>query len=253
VASRDLSAPRIIAFCSFARGAGKTTVLLSLARRLARDWRVAVVDADLLDPGIGPALGLSDLPRESTINHLLDGYEGASPFPAPSIRKGDFLVLPASERLDDLRAAARRGWDAERLLASLDFLGHRDGLEIILVDLPAGLTEEALTVVAAGDGLVAVMRPYQRDYQGIAVLMDVARRLGVTRTCIVANLVPDDVDLASAEAELERVYGPSVVAVPFVPPGISDEGPGWPLSDAMERVATILAPDSRRERPMAAP
>lgn len=50
------------------------------------------------------------------------------------------------------------------------------------------------------------MHPDKQDYQGTAVIVDVARNLQVPKIQVVLNDTPEAVDMVSAQSQLEQTY-----------------------------------------------
>jgi MinD-like ATPase involved in chromosome partitioning or flagellar assembly len=66
------------------------------------------------------------------------------------------------------------------------------------------------------DVLVVILRPDEQDYQGTAVTFEIAKRMEVPRTYLVANRVPPEFDAKSYNAELEKTFQHPVLGViPF--------------------------------------
>ena len=85
----------------------------------------------------------------------------------------------------------------ERLLEEL-------ALDVLMIDTHPGLNEETLLSIAISDALVIIMRPDSQDYQGTAVTVEVARKLGVPRLLLVVNKVPSSFNPAEVKAQASR-------------------------------------------------
>jgi MinD-like ATPase involved in chromosome partitioning or flagellar assembly len=75
------------------------------------------------------------------------------------------------------------------------------------------MNEETLLSISISDVLVIILRPDQQDYQGTAVTVDVARKLGVPHLLMVVNKVLDSFDFASVRAQVEATYKARVAGV----------------------------------------
>jgi protein-tyrosine kinase len=107
VEARDRQQLRVLLFTSCHRAEGRTTLVLTLARSLARrPGRTLLVDADLTGPmlarslGLRPRLGLDDVIEEgvSLADALVDAPDdhlGVLPLRGPVARPRDFLASPA--------------------------------------------------------------------------------------------------------------------------------------------------------------
>jgi septum site-determining protein MinD len=209
---------QIIAIQSFRRGTGKSLLAVNIAALLATDGRrVAVVDADLPSPALHMLCGLDETVVGRTLNDYLLGrcdIEQAAHEIAPPAGGGVALTLvPASTSLDEIARMLRKGYDLRLLDEGFRTLIEQLSLDTLIVDVHAGLHEEALTLMALADILAIVLRHDQQDYQGTAVMVDIARRLDVPHIVLVANEVPPRFDPAEIRAQVERSYGCSVVGV----------------------------------------
>ena len=244
---------QIIAIQSFRRGTGKSLLAVNVAALLAADGQhVALVDADLPSPALHLLCGLDEEAVGRTLNDYLLGrcdIEQAAHEIAPPASRGVALTLvPASTSLDEIGRMLRKGYDLRLLDEGFRTLIEQLRLDILIVDVHAGLHEEALTLMALADTLAIVLRHDQQDYQGTAVMVDIARRLDVPNIILVANEVPSHFDPAEIRVQVERSYGCSVVgALPHshellsVEPGFfALRYPAHALSVGLREVATAL-------------
>ena len=86
-------------------------------------------------------------------------------------------------------------------------------LDVLMIDTHPGLNEETLLSIAISDALVIIMRPDSQDYQGTAVTVEVARKLGVPRLLLVVNKVPSSFKPAEVKARVEKTYNCEVAGV----------------------------------------
>ena len=210
----------IVAVHSFRRGAGKSNLVANLAVLLARQGkRVAVVDTAFQSPGMSQFLGLRDGEIAYTLNDYLWGkceigqpvYDVTAGLGLPE--PGCLYLIPASARVPDIMQMLRAPFDFDRFCLGLDALPGKLGLDILLVDTSAGLSEVTLPAIAISDTLIVVLQPRQTEYQGTAVTVEVAHNLQVPRLMLVLNGAPDNLDLAQSQAELEEKYGCPVGAI----------------------------------------
>lgn len=162
--------PPIVTFHSFKGGVGRTTALVTFAAaRLGvpsdGPIRLLVIDADLEAPGISFWLDPSNSPTVSFV-HLIEALhyapsdvDAALNYFADELRKSsitagganrEIFVLPATLRLDEImdmpvlpEHIARNPENPWLLSEHLRTLGQRLQVDMILVDLRAGLTELA--------------------------------------------------------------------------------------------------------------
>jgi MinD-like ATPase involved in chromosome partitioning or flagellar assembly len=246
---------QIIAIQSFRRATGKSLLAVNIAALLAADGRrVALVDADLPSPALHLLCGLGKAAVTRTLNDYLLGrcdIEQAAHALAPPAGRGAALTLvPASTSLDEIARMLRKGYDLRLLDEGFRTLIEQLRLDVLLVDVHAGLHEEALTLMALADKLAIVLRHDQQDYQGTAVMVDIARRLDVPWITLIANEVPPRFDLADIRAQVERSYSCAVAGVlphchelMSVEPGFfALRYPAHPLAAGLREVAAALAP-----------
>jgi MinD-like ATPase involved in chromosome partitioning or flagellar assembly len=190
-------APTIVAFYSFKGGVGRTTLLATMAWRLARAGRkVVVVDLDLEAPGVSTLLGVD--PQRGVVDYVVDhvatgradgrGWPAARTLAAEDASK--ITVVPAG-RLD---------WHYLEKLARLDFAGARTGPpdesptlgalrtlvktissesrpDYILIDSRAGLHDiGGLSLHALSHIDVLVTRAGEQGYRGLALILQALRQ-----------------------------------------------------------------------------
>jgi len=215
---------RIIAVHSFRGGTGKSNITANTAALLAlRGKRVAIIDTDIQSPGIHVLFGFGgDRHPVHTLNDFLVGRSRIEQSATdvggvvPGITSGSLHLVASSIAPADIAAVLRDGYDVERLNDALIGLGEALGLDYLFVDTHPGLNEETLLTVAICDTLVVILRPDQQDYQGTAVTVDVAQRLGVPQTLLLVNKVYEDADPSQVIRIVEDAYGvPAVAALPL--------------------------------------
>jgi MinD-like ATPase involved in chromosome partitioning or flagellar assembly len=86
-------------------------------------------------------------------------------------------------------------------------------LDVLILDTRAGINDDTILALAISDLLFIIVRPDQQDYQGTAVTVEIARRLTVPQTGLIANNVPSKIDPISLRRELENTYQCNVSAV----------------------------------------
>jgi Mrp family chromosome partitioning ATPase len=159
IEARDQQQLKLLLFTSCHRAEGRTTLVLTLARALARrTGRTLLVDADLTGPmlarqlGLRPRVGLDDVVESglAVAEALIDAPDdhlGILPLRAPVVRPRDFLASPA---WSCLLARLRREFDLVLLDGSPLFAGlsaavlHRSVDAAILVHNRALTGERAL-------------------------------------------------------------------------------------------------------------
>jgi MinD-like ATPase involved in chromosome partitioning or flagellar assembly len=211
---------QVISLHSFRRATGRSGLVANLAALLAlQGKRAGVVDADFHSPGVHFLFGLNDRQIKHSLNDYLWGkckiqectYDVTRRLPGKI--PGQIILAPASTRVNEIARALRQGYDVGRLSDGFSDLITALKLDFLLVDMRPGIDEETLLTMALSDIQFLLMRPDQQDYQGTAVAVDVARRLGVPRMYLVINKVPEALDFIELKAHAERVYQCKVAAV----------------------------------------
>jgi MinD-like ATPase involved in chromosome partitioning or flagellar assembly len=216
----------IISIHSFRGGTGKSNTTANLAVTLARmGKRVGVVDTDIQSPGIHVLFGLDEERMDHHLNDFLWGnceiedaaYDVSDGLAVDggelAVIGGGVHLIPSSIKVGEITRVLREGYDVGVLNEGFRELGHRLGLDYLLIDTHPGLNEETLLSITISSMVVIVLRPDQQDFEGTAVTVDVARQLGVPEILLVVNKVLPEYDLAAVRAEVERTYDLPVAGV----------------------------------------
>jgi MinD-like ATPase involved in chromosome partitioning or flagellar assembly len=149
------------------------------------------------------------------------------------------------------------GYDATHLNREMARLVESLGLDLLLIDSHPGLNRETLLTAAVSDVLLVLVRPDAQDFQGTAVITQVARKLQVPRTLLVATKVIEGVDPVAFAARLEQAFGAKVAASIPLLPGIARLGsdgvfcrqqPDHPVVATLQALADELLADQAGER-----
>ncbi len=220
--------PKIISVHSFRGGTGKSNTTANLAALMATQGkRVGVIDTDIQSPGIHILLGLHEEDMKHSLNDYLWGkcsieqtshdvtanLKGSVPGQVLVIPKGEVFLIPSSIKAGEIARILREGYDVTMLNDGFQQVVSRLKLDVLLIDTHPGLNEETLLSIAISDALVIIMRPDQQDYQGTAVTVEVARKLGVPRMVLVVNKTPESYDFDEVRARVEQTYNAEVGAV----------------------------------------
>ena len=248
---------KIISIHSFRGGTGKSNTTANITALLAAEGRrVGVIDTDIQSPGIHVLFGLGEESMTFSLNDYLWGKceieQTAHDVTAglgPSI-KGQVFLIPSSIKAGEIAKVLREGYDVGLLNDGFRDLMDELALDHLLIDTHPGLNEETLLSIAVSDELVILLRPDRQDFQGTAVTVEVARKLGVKELVMVLNKVLPIVIERGFQAEVEHTYNAPVIGVL---PESSDmlelgssglfslEFPNHPLSQEIRRVAARLA------------
>lgn len=213
----------VISVHSFRGGTGKSNTTSNLASQLAvAGYRVAVVDTDIQSPGIHVLFGFNDN-LENTLNDYLWGnisiveaaHDVTERLTASSSVKdgGACFLVPSSMKPADIARVLREGYDVGVLNQGFKDLAHGLALDFLMIDTHPGLNEETLLSITISDILILLMRPDRQDFQGTAVTVDVARKLGVPHLLLLVNMVPGNLDADDLKSQLEKVFDADVAAI----------------------------------------
>lgn len=209
--------PRIIVTHSYRGGTGKSNVTANLAAQVARlGLRVGIVDTDLPSPGIHILFGQDQPPR--TLNGVLqqnyplkDAVLDVTP---DAIKEpGAVLLLAGSPRPGDIAQIVRESFAMETMVDVFREFIRSSSLDLLLIDTHPGLNEPTLYSITVADLLVMVLRPDRQDYQGTAVAVDVARKLGVPAIQLLVNKALTASDWQQLRNTIEGTYGERCLAI----------------------------------------
>jgi flagellar biosynthesis protein FlhG len=238
------SAVRVIAVASGKGGVGKTNLTANLAVALAHHGlRVWVLDADLGLANLDLVLGVQ---ATHTLESVLRGERRL----AEVVTEGPAGVrlLPAARGVAELTALT-----AAQQLQVLDEIDALEGeVDVLLIDVAAGLSSNVLYFAAAASETLVVTTPEPTAIADAYALVKVlSTRWGRTTFPIVVNMAVTPID---ADAAFERLAS---VAREFL--SVRLELAGWiPADDAMPRAVraqtplVTIAPGSPAARAIAA-
>lgn len=213
----------LISIHSFRGGTGKSNTTSNLSAQLAAAGaRVGVIDTDIQSPGIHVLFGFAD-DLENTLNDYLWGkmpikdaaHDVTSVVAAhtPVAPGGALFLVPSSMKSSDIAKVLREGYDVGTLNDGFRDLAKDLQLDYLLIDTHPGLNEETLLSITVSDILLLILRPDRQDFQGTAVTVDVARKLGVPALYLVVNKVPAGVDVNDLREQMTQAYASEVAAI----------------------------------------
>ena len=126
---------------------------------------------------------------------------------------GSVFLLPSSSVASDITRILHEGYDVRLLKSGFRNLIKALNLDYILVDTHPGLNQETLLAIAISNILVVILRPDRQDFQGTAVMVDLARKLKVPKILMVVNRVLQNLDFDSVRQQIEAKYGVPVVGI----------------------------------------
>ncbi|HXJ35888.1 MAG TPA: MinD/ParA family protein [Candidatus Eisenbacteria bacterium] len=223
------SAPvRVIAVASGKGGVGKTNITANLAVTYAqRGDRVLVLDADLGLANIDVVYGVTP---EHTLLHVLRGEHRLADVIA--LGPAGVRLVPAASGVAELTALT----PAQRLAVLDEVDALEDTLDVLLIDVAAGISSNVLYFAATASETLVVVTPEPTAMTDAYALVKVlATRWGRTEFPVVVNMAASARDADEAFARLARV------AAQFLP--VRLDYVGWvPLDDAVPRAVRTQAP-----------
>jgi MinD-like ATPase involved in chromosome partitioning or flagellar assembly len=210
---------KIVSVHSFRGGTGKSNLTANLAAQIAlAGKRVAVVDTDIQSPGIHMPFALAEDAVKFSLNHFIWGEckieEAAYDVSKRLGQPGAVLhLVPSSMKVSDIGRILKEGYDVSLLNDGFQALIETLQLDYLLVDTHPGVNEETLLSIAISDTLILILRPDQQDFQGTAVTVELARKLGVPQMLLVINKALPSMNFADLRAKAESIYGVPVAAI----------------------------------------
>jgi MinD-like ATPase involved in chromosome partitioning or flagellar assembly len=217
--------PKIISTHSFRGGTGKSNTTANLAVLTARaGHRVGVIDTDIQSPGIHVLFQLEHTAIDKSLNDYLWGrcriedaaYDvtsrciGNVPDSAEQPR---VFLIPSSLRTGEIARILREGYDVALLNDGLQDAVKRLNLDYLFIDTHPGVNEETLLSIAVSDVLVLIVRPDKQDFQGTAVAVELARKLGVPKMMLIVNKVPPGMDINDLREKIKSMYQADVAGI----------------------------------------
>lgn len=223
---------KIISVHSFRGGTGKSNTTANVAAAMAAlGQRVGIVDTDIQSPGIHVLFGMDESKMHRALNDYLWGrcpIEETAYDVTPSevkAKKGSIYLIPSSIKAGEIAKILREGYDVTMLNDGFGELIKRLKLDYLFIDTHPGINEETLLSITISDVLVIILRPDRQDFQGTAVTVEVARKLGVPKMLLVVNKVLPSYDFNSVRQEIQKIYNAPVAGV-------------FPLSEEMVQLAS---------------
>ena len=269
--------PQIVSFHSFKGGVGRTTALMTfvtahLQSNLPEPVKILVVDADLEAPGISFWLDEINQPQVSFVQFLEathyppESLAASLKFFADELRKTslnisgtqrELFVLPAALSLTELQDMpvqpghlARNPANPWVLTDYLHALGRRLGVDVVFIDLRAGLSELSSPLIfdprvehyfvttVARQSVAGTCAVLERLHAFNSALPESAQR--AAKPSVVVSMLTADLrklpDFESAKESIEQAYPPVDVSL--------DEGVEWLEADFS---ATLMSISTLRE------
>jgi len=214
---------KLVVVHSFRGGTGKSNITANLAALLAsRGNRVGIVDTDIQSPGIHALFSLAPDHFKFALNDYLwkrcrieeaaydvsDILRGHQPEAS-----GHIYLIPASMRTGEITRILQEGYDVGLLNNGFQQFMETLELDYLLIDTHPGVNEETLLSAAISDVLVIILRPDRQDYQGTAIMVELARQLEVPKMLLLINKAVNQKDFAALQQRVESIYSVGVAGV----------------------------------------
>lgn len=226
---------KIVCVHSFRHGTGKSNVVANLAAIIAScGQRAGIIDTDIPSPGLHVLFGLESEKINATLNDYLWGsaaladiaYDvsdtantsGSRRWPAAATSQplGGIYLIPGSLKASEIPRVWGGGYNVELLSDSFELLLSELRLDYLFIDTRAGLDRETLMAIALCDVLVLVLRLDRQDFQGTALMVELARKLHVPHIYLAVNEVLPAYDFDAVRQQMETTYSVPVAGIlPF--------------------------------------
>lgn len=215
---------KIISFHSFRGGTGKSNITANIAFLLSSlGKRVAIIDGDITSPGIHILYGLQNDTIPNTLNDYLCGRSSIKEASIDVSKKLGFkneksklFIIPSSLTATEITQILREGYSVERLVEGFHQIIEDLQLDYLIIDTHPGIREETLIAISISHTLFVIMRPDSQDYEGTAILLELAKKLEVPKIYIIINKLLPAMDPASIREKVEETYEVAVAAsIPF--------------------------------------
>ena len=210
----------IVSTHSYRGGTGKSNMTANIAVTIAlQGKRVGIIDTDIPSPGIHVLFGMDEQQMDRALNDYLWGRlpieKTAYDVTPPEVKAqgGTLFLVPSSVKASEITRVLREGYDVGLLNDGFHDLVDNLNLDYLFIDTHPGLNEETLLSIAISDVLILILRPDRQDFQGTAVTVEVARKLGVPQMLLLINKALPSLDFAALRQQVSTTYGAQVAGV----------------------------------------
>jgi len=208
--------PKVVAIHSFRSGAGKSAIAGNLTPLLAlQGRRVGLLDASLQAPALHRLLQLSERDIPYSFNGFLlgkhklqDAALDLTDYLNVDESGGKIFLIPSLPTNENIAAI-----DAKYLVDGFRELFQSLRLDILILDIGAGLNGITMPFLAIAEALIIVSRLDQEDLQGTGVAIDIAHKLDVPHLMLLINLVDQSFDTTQVKSQVEQAYDCEVAGV----------------------------------------
>ena len=197
---------RFLSIASGKGGVGKTTVAINLGTALSSlGVEVLVVDGNLYTPNLGLYLGISKFP--ATLHDAIKGTKNIRE--TVYIHSSGLKIIPSSISLEDMKNLNLENMNK----VMLDLYGTAD---IVLIDVSAGVGEEAVSAIKSSEEMILVLTPDSASIADAIKTMNVAKDLGIKTRGVVVNKAADNSEFSNES--ITALFGlPIISTIPEEP------------------------------------
>jgi len=123
------------------------------------------------------------------------------------------MLIPSKMDSKEITLVLRDGYEVAVLCDGFVHTLEELELDFLLIDTHPGLNEETLLAMTVSDHLIVALRPDEQDLLGTAIILEVARKLGITSITSIVNKVLDRYNTAELKTQIEKSFDTPVSAV----------------------------------------
>jgi len=118
--------------------------------------------------------------------------------------------------MEDIAEILRTGYDISRLTDFMDKIIDKYELDVIFLDTHPGIEQDVLLSFVVSDILLIVLRMDEQDILGTGIVIEVAKRLKISKIFLLLSMVPRSYSLEDVKKEIEKTFNVKVIGVlPF--------------------------------------
>ncbi|MBL1211388.1 MinD/ParA family protein [Geminocystis sp. GBBB08] len=211
---------KIISIHSYRGGTGKSNITANLVTSIALQGKqVVVIDCDIQSPGIHNIFDLNESDIDKTLNDYFWGratiYETIYDVSQETGIKneGKILLIPASVNADEIARILSEGYNVNLIHQGIQELIKNLNLDYVFIDTHPGLSKEVFLSIAISHIFLVVLRPDRQDFQGTAIIIDLAKQLMIPKMMLLVNKVVNSINFNDLKIQIENTYGIPIVGM----------------------------------------
>lgn len=205
---------KIISIHSYRGGTGKSNITANLVTVIAlQGKKIIVIDSDIQSPGIHNIFDLNQSKIDKTLNDYLWGrstiFESlydVSKEAGINNNEGKIWLIPASINADEIARILSEGYNVNLLHQGIQELIKNLDIDYIFIDTHPGLNKEIFLSIAISHIFLLVLRPDRQDYQGTAIIIDLAKQLMIPKMMLLVNKVVNSINFNDLKRQIENTY-----------------------------------------------